>query len=117
MAQVGQKTFGRLMDSYRLTGDRAARDQMVEAHLGLVRRICRRFAHTPEPQEDLIQVGCIGLIRAVERFDPEKGRAFASFAITVENLVPSTDCRRGVPSLPRRIPLTTPGAGANLKSL
>ena len=70
-----------LFAQYQTEGVLEARDQIVEAHLDLVRRLCRRFAHTPEPQEDLVQVGCVGLLKAIEKFDLERGTGFVAFAI------------------------------------
>ncbi|MFP5335556.1 MAG: SigB/SigF/SigG family RNA polymerase sigma factor [Actinomycetes bacterium] len=69
----------------RLPGDapeRAAlRDSVVEAHLPLVRHLARRYADRGEPLDDLVQVGTIGLLKAVDRFDPDRGHAFSSFAV------------------------------------
>jgi len=59
----------------------ALRDKVVEAHLPLVRHLARRYADRGEPLDDLVQVGTIGLLKAVDRFDPERGYAFASFAV------------------------------------
>jgi RNA polymerase sigma-B factor len=52
----------------------------IEAHLPLVRALALRFARRGEPLDDLIQVGCIGLIHAVDRYDPRRG-PFEAFAI------------------------------------
>jgi RNA polymerase sigma-B factor len=62
-------------------GDRAARDRIVEQYLRLARMLARRYARTTEPLEDLEQVACVGLVLAVDRFDPERGIAFSSFAV------------------------------------
>ncbi len=58
----------------------AVRSQLIEAHLPLVRTVARRFAGRDEPLEDLIQVGTIGLIKAVDRYDSGRGVALAAFA-------------------------------------
>lgn len=58
----------------------ALRDQVVEAHLPLVRYLAGRYRHLGEPLDDLVQVGTIGLIQAVDRFDPSRGTELASFA-------------------------------------
>ena len=63
--------------------DASARDRLVVEYLPLVRRLCRRFSHSGESQEDLVQVGTIGLLKAAERFDPDRGSAFQAFAIPV----------------------------------
>jgi RNA polymerase sigma-B factor len=59
---------------------RALRDELTEMHLPLVRYLARRFADRHIPLDDLVQVGCIGLIKAVDRFDIERGVEFASYA-------------------------------------
>lgn len=62
-------------------GDLAARERLIELYLPLVRALARRFAHRGERLDDLVQVGSIGLIEAIDRFDPERGTDFASFAV------------------------------------
>ena len=57
------------------------REQIIEHHLALVTHTARRFAGRGEPLEDLIQVGTIGLIKAIDRFDPDKGFEFSTFAM------------------------------------
>ena len=61
----------------------ALRSQVVEAHLPLVRHLAGRYRHLGEPVEDLVQIGTIGLIHAVDRFDPERGVELASYATPV----------------------------------
>ncbi len=56
------------------------RDRLVEMHLPLVEYLARRFAGRGEPLDDLIQVGTIGLIKAVDRFDVERGVEFSTYA-------------------------------------
>ena len=58
----------------------AARDELVTLHLPLVQFLARRFRDRGEPYEDLVQVGTIGLIKAVDRFDPERGVEFSTYA-------------------------------------
>lgn len=70
-----------LLRSYRDTCDPAARERLVELYMPLVRTLARRYDHRGEHLEDLIQVGSIGLIEAIDRFDPERGSDLASFAI------------------------------------
>ena len=72
---------GHLLRAYRRTGDPDARERLVELYLPLVRALARRYAHCGEPIEDLIQVGSIGLIDAIDRFDPDRGSDLSSFAI------------------------------------
>jgi RNA polymerase sigma-B factor len=65
----------------RSQGDREARDRLVERYLRLAQTLARRYAHTSEPLDDLEQVACVGLVQAVDRFDPDRGVAFTSFAV------------------------------------
>ena len=60
---------------------RQLRDRLVELNLPLVRHLARRFSHTAEPLDDVIQVGTLGLIKAVDRFDPERKLEFSTFAV------------------------------------
>jgi RNA polymerase sigma-B factor len=57
-----------------------ARDELIEAHLALVHFLARRYERRGEPLEDLVQVGVIGLIKAIDRFDIDRGVAFSTFA-------------------------------------
>lgn len=59
----------------------AIRERLVAAHLPLAHNIARRFSHRGEPQDDLDQVATVGLIHAVDRFEPDRGSDFLSFAI------------------------------------
>jgi len=70
-----------LFERYRLTGDPALRDRLVETHLGLAEYLARRFDRRGEPLDDLIQVASLALIKAVERFDPDRGLEFSTFAV------------------------------------
>ncbi|MDO8209979.1 SigB/SigF/SigG family RNA polymerase sigma factor [Conexibacter sp. CPCC 206217] len=66
--------------AYRRPAD-AERQRMVEQHLGLARHLARRYADSGEPFDDLVQVASIGLLKAVDRFDPERGVSFSSYAV------------------------------------
>jgi RNA polymerase sigma-B factor len=57
------------------------RDAVVRAHLGLVEHLARRYEGRGEPLDDLVQVGTIGLLKAVDRFDPTRGASLASYAV------------------------------------
>jgi len=59
---------------------RRARDELVTMHLPLVQFLARRFRDRGEPLDDLVQVGTIGLIKAVDRFDPGRGVEFSTYA-------------------------------------
>jgi RNA polymerase sigma-B factor len=50
-------------------------------YLPLAKRLAQRYVRSSEPREDLVQVACLGLLKAIDRFDPDRGPAFASFAI------------------------------------
>jgi RNA polymerase sigma-B factor len=69
-----------LLLRYYRSRDPALRDRVVLAHLGLVRYLAGKFANRGEPIEDLVQVGTIGLIHAVDRFDPTRGNKFSTYA-------------------------------------
>jgi RNA polymerase sigma-B factor len=62
-------------------GDADAREELVERYLPLARSLARRYAHGREPLEDLSQVAGVGLVKAVDRFDPELGMSFSAYAI------------------------------------
>jgi RNA polymerase sigma-B factor len=57
------------------------REEMISSHLPLARKLAARYARTQEPFDDLYQVACVGLITAVNRFDPSRGVAFGAFAV------------------------------------
>lgn len=69
-----------LFKRYKLRGDEDARDQLVTSHLNLVRFLAYKFKNRGEPVDDLIQVGTIGLIKAIDRFDIERGLEFTTYA-------------------------------------
>jgi RNA polymerase sigma-B factor len=70
-----------LLRRYHRLGDPAARDQLVARFMPLARQLARRYHRGAEPLDDLVQVASIGLIKAVDRFDPERTTAFSSFAV------------------------------------
>jgi RNA polymerase sigma-B factor len=73
--------FGRLGDPTASETSRlAARDSLVELHLPLVEHCARRFRNRGEPLEDLVQVGTIGLLKSIERFDVARGVEFSTYA-------------------------------------
>lgn len=69
-----------LFAKFQHTHDPLVRDQLIIAHTNLVRYLARKFANRGEPLEDLTQVGMIGLINAIDRFDPNRGIRFATYA-------------------------------------
>jgi RNA polymerase sigma-B factor len=62
-------------------GDRAARNRLIEQHMPLARSLAAQYRHAREPLDDLIQVANLGLVKAVDRFDPDRGIAFTSYAV------------------------------------
>lgn len=64
-----------------IDGDHTARELLIERYLPLARRLARRYQHTDEPIEDLVQVASIGLLKAVDRFDCSREVMFSSYAV------------------------------------
>jgi RNA polymerase sigma-B factor len=71
----------KLLARYHRSGDRAAREQLVERFLPLARQLARRYQRGGEQLDDLVQVASLGLLKAIDRFDPERETAFSSFAV------------------------------------
>jgi RNA polymerase sigma-B factor len=61
--------------------DRQARDELIERFLPLAHKLAQRYSGSREPYDDLVQVASLGLVKAVERFDPDRGFQFSSFAV------------------------------------
>jgi RNA polymerase sigma-B factor len=73
--------FDRFRDTSASESSRlAARDGLVALHLPLVEHCARRFRNRGEPLEDLVQVGTIGLIKSIDRFEPDRGLEFSTYA-------------------------------------
>jgi RNA polymerase sigma-B factor len=70
-----------LFVQYHRDGDARARDQLVERFLPLARQLARRYQRAGEPLDDLLQVASLGLIKAIDRFDPDREIAFSSYAV------------------------------------
>ena len=75
-------------DTYRLiakaqSGDRAAREQVVAQNIGLVKNLALKYTSAYYETEDLIQVGFVGLVKAIDRFDPEFGVMFSTYAVPI----------------------------------
>jgi len=62
-------------------GDTTAREALVERFLPLARQLARRYQRANEPLDDLVQVASLGLVKAIDRFDPTRGAAFSSYAV------------------------------------
>ena len=69
-----------LLNSYCESGDLAARRELVERFLPFARDLALRYSYTDEPIDDLVQVACIGLLKAIDRYEPERGTRFTSYA-------------------------------------
>jgi len=76
-AQRDRDLFARLRDPH----DRVDRDTIIERFLPLARQIAGRYQRPEEPFDDVFQVACYGLVKAVDRFDPARGIAFSSYAV------------------------------------
>jgi RNA polymerase sigma-B factor len=77
--------FDDLFEAYRATGDRAVRNQLVEAHRGLAASIANDYRGRGVDLDDLVQIAMLGTLKAVERFDPARGIPFSSFASRTVN--------------------------------
>jgi RNA polymerase sigma-B factor len=78
---TGRRGDERLFARYHREGDPAARDELVERFLPLAHKLARRYERANEPLEDLMQVASLALLKAIDRYDPERGDAFTSFAV------------------------------------
>jgi RNA polymerase sigma-B factor len=75
-----EKKDKELLRRYHEGGDTQAREQLIEQYLPLVRSLARRYSYRGEQLEDLVQVGCIGLIKAIDRFDTDRGVELTTYA-------------------------------------
>jgi RNA polymerase sigma-B factor len=69
-----------LLRRYHEDGDLAAREQLIEQYMSLVRSLARRYSYRGEQLEDLVQIGAIGLIKAIDRFDLDRGVELTTYA-------------------------------------
>ena len=81
MTLVMDRPVDALLLAYHRDGDREARDRALVESMPLVRALASRYAGRGEPLEDLVQAGSIGLIKAVDRFDVDRGVDFSSYAV------------------------------------
>jgi RNA polymerase sigma-B factor len=71
----------RLLLRYHREGDLAAREELVLRFMPLARQLAARYRHAGESHEDLVQVACLGLLKAVDRYDPRRGAGFTRYAV------------------------------------
>src|SRR3954468_4089505 len=76
----GSASDADLLRRYHEDGDVRARQSLIERHVAFVRRLAQRYAHRGENVEDLTQVGCVGLIKAIDRFDGHYKVTLATYA-------------------------------------
>ncbi len=69
-----------LLRRYHEQGDLQAREELIEQYMSLVRSLARRYSHRGEQLEDLVQIGAIGLIKAIDRFDLDRGVELTTYA-------------------------------------
>ena len=79
--ESGVRRVDELLLAYHRDGDRAAREQVLVELMPLVRSLAARYAGRGEPLDDLVQVGAVGLIKAVDRFDMTRGVEFTSYGV------------------------------------
>jgi RNA polymerase sigma-B factor len=77
---ANQLTDEELFAQYRENGDSDAREALIERFLPFARKLALRYSYTDEPIDDLVQVASLGLLGAIDRFEPGRGNKFTSFA-------------------------------------
>ena len=77
----GTREDRRLLIRLHEEGDVSAREELVERFLPLARQLARRYQRHNEPLDDLMQVASMGLVKAIDRFDPSRGTAFSTYAV------------------------------------
>src|SRR5436305_2000288 len=70
-----------LFRRWHVGGDPCAREELVRRHMSLARKMAGIYVRTAEPFDDLYQVASLGLLKAIDRFDPDLGNAFSSYAV------------------------------------
>ncbi|MFZ0379161.1 MAG: SigB/SigF/SigG family RNA polymerase sigma factor [Solirubrobacteraceae bacterium] len=78
--ELARLTDEELLDANSPDGDPAAREELVRRFTPFARKLAIRYIHTREPLDDLTQVASIGLLNAIDRFDPGQGKQFTAFA-------------------------------------
>src|SRR5881397_2847645 len=78
--RTDKATLMRTFEEFAETRAPKLRDELIEAHLGLAEYLARRFSNRVEPLDDLLQVASVGLLKAVDRFEPDRGVEFSTYA-------------------------------------
>ena len=76
-----ESATARLLGAYKADGDARARDRLAQLYMPLVEALAHRHERRGEEHDDLVQAGSIGLLNAIERYDPARGGEFAAFAV------------------------------------
>jgi RNA polymerase sigma-B factor len=76
-----QENPHKLFQRWQQQEDHSAREELVQRFMPLARSLARRYGRSSEPFEDLLQVASLGLLKALDRFEPERGYSFQSFAV------------------------------------
>ena len=79
--RVGEENLSELFVRWQKRQDAGAREALIARFMPLTRSLARRYDRSSEPFEDLFQVASLGLLKAIDRFDPARGHAFPSFAV------------------------------------
>jgi RNA polymerase sigma-B factor len=80
MRDIARLEDDELLLTYHLDRDLVVRDELVRRFMPFARKLALRYIHSREPLDDLVQVACVGLLNAIERFEPGRGKKFTSFA-------------------------------------
>ena len=75
-----------MFSRYRETGDIALRDEIVSSYIYIAEILSRKFINRGVEYDDIFQVACMGILYAVERFDPDKGVKFATYATPISEI-------------------------------
>ena len=80
-SEIFSESEASLFERWQRRGDERAHAELVNRHLPLVRQLARRYSYTSEPLDDLVQVGSVGLLHALSRYDPHVGSSFRAYAV------------------------------------
>ena len=92
-----------LLRRYHEHGDLQAREQLIEQYMSLVRSLARRYSYRGEQLDDLVQIGAIGLIKAIDRFDVDRGEDELGLRRVLDAVVDEVDVENGFVLLRKRV--------------